>query len=154
MDEGAEARYRAALDLYTYEGHLLWQVYGVFVTANAIFLGFLAQLLRNTEMVAAILPPWLAVVPGVVLCIIWFATHSRISSYFDFRLAQAREAEPKEWTLLRGIAERFARGSIVHLGERHYQIALAGRWSARTASRLLIVVFFISYVVLGVALAR
>jgi hypothetical protein len=89
-----------------------------------------------------------------VLCGIWFATHSRISSYFDFRLAQAREAEPEEWPLLGGVAEQFAHGLVVHLGERHHQIAWAGRWSARTASRLLIVVFFISYAVLGAALAR
>jgi len=83
MDEGAEARYRAALGLYTYEGHLLWQVYGVFVTANAIFLGFLAQLLGDTKAAAGILPPWLAVLCCAVSGLL--RTHgSRATSIFGW----------------------------------------------------------------------
>jgi hypothetical protein len=82
----------------------------------------------------------------LLLCIPWIATYLRSSAYYRFRMAQAREAEPPDWRLLKGAGEEFSAGKKVKVGANMYQLS----WLARTLGRkwsvpTMIVLFVLVY---------
>ena len=59
-----------------------------------------------------------------------------------FRMAQAREAEPTDWNLLKGSGEVFAAGKKVKIGQHSYRVSWPGRILRTKRSVPLLIGFF------------
>jgi hypothetical protein len=142
-------RYTAALEQVRYEGQLLWQIFNAFLLAHTVFLAFLLQagFGSGKAMVSCRPGVFVAGIVGVILCVPWMATYLRSSAYYIFRMAQAREAEPVAWNIIKGQGEAFSAGrSPVIVGEEAYGLPWLGRaLRTKRSVPLLIVVFFLSY---------
>jgi hypothetical protein len=126
-DQTTRDRYAHALEQVRYEGQLLWQIFGAFLLAHTVFLAFLLQIAfsnHGTGYQPAVFFPGLL---GFFLCLPWFASYSRSSDYYLFRMAQAKNAEPEDWNIIRGIGERFSEGSSVEIDGRSYRVNWLGR---------------------------
>jgi hypothetical protein len=77
----------------------------------------------------------------------WLASYKRRSAFYHFRLAQAREAEPDGVNVLKVNGEDFAGGKAVKIRKDCYQIKGIAKLRTRHAVRMLIIVFFITYLV-------
>lgn len=139
----SEDRYQSALEQVRYEGQLLWQIFGSFLLAHTVFLAFLLQSTLGREPIVGYHPGgFLAAVVGLLLCIPWAASYLRSSAYYIFRMAQAKEAEPCGWNLIKGDGEKFAAGEKVTIGGEPYQIGWLPRVLRTKRSVPLLIVFF------------
>ena len=120
-------RYRAALGHVRYEGQLLWQIFGAFLLAHTVLLSFLLRSAFRSEGSGYQPAVFIAGSLGLFLCLPWLATYLRSSKYYEFRMAQAREAEPKEWNIIAGEGEAFSAGCQVRIGNKCYCICWLGR---------------------------
>ncbi len=139
--------YKTALEQVRYEGQLLWQIFNAFLLAHTVFVAFLLQATFGQQPIANSRPTVLvAGVIGLALCILWAATYLRSSAYYIFRMAQAREAEPPGWKLLKEAGEEFSSGRQVRIGANTYQATWLGRnLRTKRSVPLLIAVFAIIY---------
>lgn len=139
--------YREALEWVQYEGQLLWQIFGAFLLAHTVFLALaLGTALEGEAFLEWRWGAFAAGIFGLLLCAPWWASCRRSSAYYVFRIAQAREKEPRDWELLRGVGERFSDGECVVIGEKHFQIRGSARWlRTRRGVPMLIVTFALAY---------
>jgi len=146
----SEDKYQSALEHVRYEGQLLWQIFGAFLLAHTVFLAFLLQsALGREQIVGYSSGSFFASLVGFLLCIPWIASYLRSSAYYEFRMAQAKEAEPDSWNLLKRNGEKFAEGEEVTIGEKKYRV----RWFSRVLRTkrsvpLLIAFFIIIYLII------
>lgn len=122
-----DGRYRIALEQVRYEGQLLWQIFGAFLLAHTVFLAFLLQSAFNGDSPGYRLSVFFPGLLGLFLCLPWFASYLRSSDYYIFRMAQAKEAEPEDWNIIRGNGEVFSKGDSVEIGGRFYRVNWLGR---------------------------
>lgn len=139
--------YRVALEQVRYEGQLLWQIFGAFLLAQTVFMAFLLQATFTQPLVLTFrVGPFVAALIGLVLCLPWAATYLRSSAYYIFRMAQAREAEPEGWKLLKDVGEAFSEGRQVKVGATPYQVGwLSRNLRTKHSVPVIIVVFVIVY---------
>jgi len=138
-----EDRYQSALEQVRYEGELLWQIFGSFLLAHTVFLAFLLQSTLGRKPIVGYHPGgFFATIVGLLLCIPWTASYLRSSAYYIFRMAQAKEAEPSGWNLIKGNGEKFAAGCKVTIGKESYRIGWFARVLRTQRSVPLLIVFF------------
>jgi len=150
-DEKNQQRYSAALDLLGQERQLFWQTFSAFLLAHTVFMAFLLQAVSRSDIPSWSPGLWLTSWLGFMLCGPWLAAQWRTSAYNDLRMAQAREAEPVPWKLLRDIGQAFAEGNRVTIEERPFQLPrLIRRLRLRTTYSVmaLIGLFAAMYVVI------
>jgi len=142
--------YTNALEQVRYEGQLLWQIFSAFLLAHTVFLAFLLQTAFGSGRMNSYHPGvFLASVVGGLLCIPWAASYSRSSDYYTFRMAQAREAEPTGWNLLKGEGEQFSAGRSVKIGTQTHRVSWLGR-VLRTKRSVPLLIAFFALVYLGI----
>lgn len=140
---GPNDKYQSALEHLRYEGQLLWQIFAPFLLAHTVFLAFLLPSALGSEPVVGFRPgAFFAAVAGLLLWLPWMASYLRSSRYYDFRMAQAKEAEPCDWNLLGGRGERFAAGEPVRVEGKLYQIGWLARVLRTRRSTPLLIGFF------------
>lgn len=137
-------KYQSALEHVRYEGQLLWQIFGSFLLAHTVFLAFLLHSALGSEQIVGYRPgPFFAALAGLLLCIPWAASYLRSSAYYLFRMAQAKEAEPPNWDIIKGTGEKFASGEEVKVGGRTYRIGWLARILRTKISVPLLIFFFV-----------
>src|SRR5690349_3000755 len=115
-----DQQYQAALEHLKFEGELLWQIFGAFLLAHTVFMAFLLQVL-NKPLPANHPGGFWGSLVGLLLCLPWYSSFLRNSAYYDFRMAQARAAEPPTWHLLREAGQQFAEGECVTVDGKHHR---------------------------------
>jgi hypothetical protein len=141
--------YAHALEQVRYEGQLLWQIFGAFLLAHTVFVAFLLQsAFSNTApgFQASVFYPAML---GAILCLPWYATYSRSSDYYIFRMAQAKALEPAGWNLIQGQGEQFSAGKPVVIAGERYRVNWLGRMlRTKRSVPLLLLSFLAAYVTL------
>ncbi len=122
-DSNKIQEYLTTLEHVRYEGQLLWQIFGAFLLAHTVFVAFLLQATFGSGQVAQYrLGTFIAGFSGLLLCIPWMASYLRSSAYYIFRMLQAREKEPSNWSLIKGKGENFSAGKPVIVSGQTYRI--------------------------------
>lgn len=141
-DVGTE-RFKHAIQQARWEMDLLWRIHATFLVPLIFLLGFSLQAAVSGQTSPD--ARWLVVIAlllGVFLCVPWYAISQRSQSYYDFRIAQARDSEPDDWNLIAGDGQKFSRGEAIRIGDTDYQTDLLGRrvflLRSRNASRILV----------------
>ncbi len=89
--ENARVGYQAAIDIWTYEGEVIWARTNIMLLANSIILATVGLVLISQHPLFVLVIS-LSIV-GVMLCIIWFLTIKRAFEYQQFWILSARELE-------------------------------------------------------------
>jgi hypothetical protein len=84
----------------------------------------------------------IALLLGLLMCFPWFVIGQRGQSSYDFRISQARAAEPADGNLIAGDGKTFADGEPVEIDNKTYQSfgahAPLSWFRSRHASRVLV----------------
>jgi hypothetical protein len=148
----AEVGYESVIQLWVYEGQMIWSRFNAMLLANSIILagiGFTADSLSRTRTFLSFALPCF----GIVLCLLWWALLARGYDYYAYWIHCAREIEerylaPSVRTVSRGA--NFADGRPVRLmisgGKNHRLSWLSRTLRVRYASYLVILVFAVLYV--------
>src|ERR1700710_2040761 len=112
MKKKKQLKYTSTIQLLIFEGEMLWIILSTYLVANTILLGFVGQMISTNKITAPVTnwPCFLAGVLGLILVIPWTGTFLRNSAYYKLRMEQAKEVEPKKFSLLRGKGEAFSKG--------------------------------------------
>jgi hypothetical protein len=111
-DEKRIRRYENTLSLLFYEGEIAWQLNIVFIALNVGLGTLIGTQLKDGTFRFNILFAIYSLL-GLVICILWLGTFKRNNKYYNFRMAQAREAEPQEWKLVRDRGYKFSHGQKI-----------------------------------------
>ncbi len=93
-----KSSYEMAVQLLSYEGQIAWQMNVLFIGLN-VGIGTIIQDYLDKINTHYILVGAFSLV-GIIINIAWLGTFRRNNKYYNFRMAQAREAEPEGWRLL------------------------------------------------------
>jgi hypothetical protein len=150
--EHAAAAYGAAINLWTYEGQLIWARYNAMLVANSVVLAAIGLTVGDDDASLALgagLP-----IAGMVLCVLWWNLIVRGFDYYAYWILSAREIEelylaPVVKTVARGAA--FAEGRVVHFGkgakETTHQLSRVSRLlRVRHNSYIVLLVFVVLYI--------
>src|SRR5690242_1061127 len=145
--------FAAARDMLRLESERLSNVFGAFLLANTVFIGFLLHAATGNGGFPG--DPGIAVVGGLVgVCVsgLWLAAYERNASAVDMRMARARETEPDGWELVTGRPHSFDKGEpVTFAGEDRPRRAKGlARLPVRSAGRLLIALFIVAYATIAV----
>ncbi len=133
--------YEAASSSVLNETLVLWQLSQVFLLGNTFLIGFIGIIFEKANDKIAIIS--LSII-GLSISILWFFSFVRISKYYEFKIAQAKQREPDGWMLLREDGENFSEGDSVKINDRKYSVGLS-RLSNLTIVKFLIFIFVIFY---------
>ena len=133
--------YEAASSNVLNETLVLWQLSQVFLLGNTFLIGFIGIIFERTNDKTALIP--LSII-GLLISILWFFSFMRISKYYEFKIAQAKQREPDGWMLLREDGENFSEGDSVKINDKKYSVGL-GRLSNLAIVKILILIFMIFY---------
>jgi hypothetical protein len=152
-DEHAMEHFAAARDMLRLESDRLSNVFGAFLLANTVFIGFLLHAATGNGGFPG--EPGVAIVGGSVgLCVsgLWLAAYERNAAAVDMLTARARETEPDGWELLTGRPRSFDEGEAVTFDgeEESRRVKGLARLSIRSAGRLLISLFIVAYATVAV----
>jgi hypothetical protein len=152
-DEHAREHFAAARDMLHYESDRMSNVFGAFLLANTVLMGFILHAATGGGGFPG--EPGTAIAGGVIgLCVsaLWFAAYDRMAAAVDMRLARARETQPDGWELLTGRPDSFDRGEPVSFDgvDDPMQVSGLARVGIRTAGRLLIGLFMLIYATIAV----
>jgi hypothetical protein len=140
-------RYTAALGLLSQERQLFWQTFSAFFLPHTVLMAFLLQTISHPGTVLSWAPGAFSTsIIGFMLCVPWGVAQYRTGAYNDFRMAQAREAEPLSWKLLGAAGRSFAEGRPVTIDGEKYRLWCRLAW-LRTmyAVATLILIFAVIY---------
>ena len=134
--------YLVAIEHARYEGQMLWQIFTAFLLAHTVFLAFLLQT-AFVQQVGMFRPGvFIAGIRRIAAMHPLDTTYQRSTAYYRFRMAQAREAEPADYRLLKGVGEEFSTGKKVKVGQAVHQLGwLARKLNTSRSIPALIVVF-------------
>lgn len=110
MSETPQKKYETALQLKFYEGQISWQMNVLFVGLN-IGLGTILQNKLENFSSFDTTTIFLSIV-GLLINTFWLGTFYRNNKYYNFRMAQARHAEPDDFSLVNGRGYRFSKGKL------------------------------------------
>lgn len=149
-----ETAYQVAVDLWTYEGNLIWAKFNALLVANGLYLPtyILAQSIANVSRFLLILLP----VAGLVVCGAWFLLTKRGFETYVYWVLSARELEKRLPSSPTNVIQRggaFADGEVVSIEVDHRRRSLRLSPTSRTltAARIayaIIGVFAVVYVAL------
>ena len=154
--ENAKVGYQVAIELWTYEGELVWSKFNAMLVANSIVLALIGFTLNSNQ-----LPQVLAVgmpVAGLLLCLAWFLLTKRGFDNYVYWILSARELEERH---LAPIVRTVSRGAYLADGGK-VEIAVGGKsrkyqmgWFSRLlraewSAYLVIIVFAVMYVLLWI----
>lgn len=108
-------RYKSALELLFYEGQIAWQMNILFIGLNVgigTVFGGLSVNEKFNHLTLGLLS-----LAGLIINVAWLGTFRRNNKYYNFRMAQAREVEPRKWRLVRDRGYRFSKGREIELKE-------------------------------------
>jgi hypothetical protein len=135
--------YQTALEEVRHEGDLLWQQFGSFLLVQTVFLAFLLQsALREGIILQFDFGIIFSALIGFGLCLPWYGTFRRTKKFYGFRLAQANEAEPKNWKFLAERGKMYAEGKEVKIGEKSFKMNWFERKLKPTNSAVIVIFFF------------
>lgn len=106
-------RYESALALKFYEGQISWQMNVLFVGLN-IGIGTIIQNKLQNFVSGDFLLIIMSIV-GITINFFWLGSFRRNNKYYHFRMAQAREAEPRNWNLLKNRGYKFSKGRKINI---------------------------------------
>jgi amino acid permease len=89
--ENARVGYEVAVNLWTYQGSLIWNRFNIMLTANSVIVSVIGLLLSsesNLTIFAVLLPS-----VGLVLCAVWALLAARGFVYREYWASRAREIE-------------------------------------------------------------
>lgn len=119
--------YKLALQKEMNEGQIMWQSSQGFLIANTIIFGFISQIIFKNDKQINFTPNFgifsLAFL-GFIVCILWLGTYMRRSNYYKFRMAQARQREPKDWYLVKDEGRFFAEGDTIEIEGEKYNLGI------------------------------
>lgn len=156
-DEIRIKKYESALDLLFYEGQIAWQLNIVFIALNV----GLTTLIGNKLNLFKQFDPLLIIygILGLIISIAWLGTFNRNNRYYNFRMAQARDAEPQDWHLLNIRGYKFSKGQkitidSIDIDEKDKDHQLNGfeqLVSNKNALKVVIILFLSAYFLLLIA---
>jgi len=152
-DEHAVEHFEAARDMLGFESDRLSNIFGAFLLANTVLMGFLLHAATSSGGFPG--EPGPAVVGGLVgfgVSCLWLAAYERSASALEMRMARARETEPDGWEIVTGRPHSFERGDgVVFDGEdQAMRVKGLARIEIRNAGRLLIALFIVAYATVAV----
>lgn len=109
--DGQHKKYESALQLAFYEGQISWQMNVLFVGLNIGIGTILQNKLESFQHQDW--PTMIMSAMGLIINTIWLATFFRNNRYYEFRMAQARNAEPSGFSLVNGDGYDFSQGEEV-----------------------------------------
>lgn len=111
------SRYENALNLAYYEGQIAWPIKVLFVGLN-IGIGTIIQNKVDDPLHFDWVLFYMSAT-GVLMNLYWWGTFNRNNRYYNFRMAQAREAEPQHWQLVKKRGYDLSHGDkiIIEIGE-------------------------------------
>nr|WP_067063824.1 hypothetical protein [Mucilaginibacter sp. L294] len=122
-----DREYEFALQLTFYEGQISWQMNVLFVGLN-IGIGTILQNKLQNFYSFDILTIFMSII-GLVINFFWLGTFLRNNKYYEFRMAQARHAEPEKYKLVNRRGYRFSKGKKVFIpysfGEKNVDYKLS-----------------------------
>ncbi|GEM_PF-2528282 len=140
--EDTVARYTTALQLVFYEGQIAWQMNVLFVGLN-IGIG---TILQNKLYIFSSFDPltiFMSII-GLVVNLFWLGTFMRNNKYYEFRMAQARNAEPNGFRLVDAYGLDFSKGKIASIpGQPVYKMNWIERKSRNKNAILVAIACFI-----------
>jgi hypothetical protein len=143
------AKYQSAAENVRFAGLLQWQVFSTFLLVHTIFLGVLLSVLLlgspnpNRFGVLAVC------VVGILFVFLWAGSYCRHSSYYEFRMAQAKQCEPDEFHLFNYEGERFAEGDKVAIsGKKHKIPPLGMTLRTRRGGIIMVISFYVFYILI------
>ena len=145
-------RFREAIQHARWELDLLWRVHATFLVPLIFLLGFCLQASASsqTRPEARAIILWLLGL-GFFMCLPWLVIGLRGQSYYNFRIAQARSAEPVDWNLIDGDGQAFTEDKTVKLppDEQKYQTDRLSRvWPVsllRSRHASIVLVVFVAF---------
>jgi amino acid permease len=89
--ETARVGYEVAVNLWTYQGSLIWNRFNIMLTANSVLVSVIGVLLSSDAdlTVFAVLLP----IVGLVLCVVWILLAARGFVYHKYWASRACELE-------------------------------------------------------------
>ena len=152
-DEHAMEHFAAARDMLRFESDRLSNIFGAFLLANTVLMGFLLKATTNRGGCTG--EPGTAGAGGLVcVCVsaLWLAAYERNASLLEMRMARARETEPDDWELLTGRPHSLERGHATEFDGKDEPMRVKGlaRLEIRNAGRLLIALFIVAYATVAV----
>ena len=152
-DEHAMEHFAAARDMLRYESDRLSNIFGAFLLANTVLMGFLLHVTTTSGGFPG--EPGTAVAGGLVgLCVscVWLAAYERNTSVLEMRMARARETEPDDWELVSGRPRSFEQGdaTVFEGTDEPMRVKGLARLEIRNAGRLLISLFIVLYATVAV----
>ena len=80
--------YKIALDLVTYEGQRLWQVFHLYLITQVLLIGSLIGTRKLDLDISTLIG-----IAGLLLCIPWAGAYFRHSQWYIYRMVDAKEIE-------------------------------------------------------------
>ena len=154
-NESALAGYQASMNLWIYEGNILWSKFNALLVANSVVLTAYGFTAGSGAVVGAF--AWALPIAGIVLCLLWAQLMRRGFDNYRYWIYSARELEEKHLSPTTKLVSRggdYADGSAVSLtiggAQKPMQIPKPGRLlTAAKGSYLVILTFLALWVILG-----
>jgi hypothetical protein len=149
VQQDARIGYQVAVNLWVYEGQLIWSRFNAMVVANGIILTATSVLLSSERLDCK--PVVGLSASGIILCLIWALMMARGFDYHEYWIRSARELEKGHLNPVKTVSRggEFAEGQQVEfdLPEkwRRHQVGCMGRVPFARASFMSIAVFVIVY---------
>ena len=144
-------RYKIAVEQVRWEGNLGWDNFRTFLIVHTIFIGFLLKGVFERQDTYSVGSFFIALI-GILLCIPWVATKIRNDSYYRFRMAQARELEPDDWSYFKGKGKDFSDGKTVEIQGKPYKIRKLGQVIKKPlATTIIIRTFLVIYILIAIS---
>ncbi len=90
-------KYSFALELLKSQVQTLWTIFGIFLIAETVLLGALANSFRVGQMMEIV---FVGALFGLLLAIPWWSTFEYARSFYLLRIEQAKQFEPMAGSLL------------------------------------------------------
>jgi hypothetical protein len=145
--------YDAAIQHLFADCDAAWRSFESFLLAQTVFLAFLLQnaFANQEDQFTFRIGAFGASIVGIVICVLWWACCARNFAYMKLRVLQARNIEPKDWSLLNGVGLAFSEGKEVTIGKGHYRMRWYARLRASYTIYILILIFAIVYGLIAVS---
>jgi len=129
------------------ETQILWQLSQVFLLANSFLAGFIGTNFIDGKIKDSAGVFALSFI-GFIISVLWWLSYTRTSNYYKFRIAQAKQREPKNWKLYKRDGELFSQGIKIEIEGKSYGFGM-GKLSSLWIIRILAWVFIIFYCIIG-----
>ena len=137
-------KYKCFLELWRYDGGLLWRIFGAYLLPHTVLLAFLLSIGFGDRGLTG-WNPWTftAAILGIWFCIIWMISCSRAIALSDLTGTEAKKREPSSWSLLKGPRDEFMEGTYCKMKWYH-------KLRVRKSVLMIIVTFLTMYSLLAI----